>query len=104
MKKILPIIIIGILILSGLGAVALPDLEIKQEKMTLYFSQLFIQQKDNLAIGTGWNGNRYGCTCPMETGRLEQHNVRNRPRLHRKLPDDFPDKSLHHPKRPNHLK
>ena len=48
MKKILPIMIIGILILSGLGAVALPDLEIKQEKMTLCFSQLFIQQKDNL--------------------------------------------------------
>ena len=46
MKKTLPILIIGILILSGLGAVATTGEEIKQEKMTLSFSQLSIQEKD----------------------------------------------------------
>ena len=46
MKKTLPILIIGVLILSGLGAVATTGEEIKQEKMTLSFSQLSIQEKD----------------------------------------------------------
>ena len=46
MKKTLSILIIGVLILSGLGAVATTGEEIKQEKMTLSFSQLSIQEKD----------------------------------------------------------
>jgi hypothetical protein len=49
MKKTLSILIIGVLILGGLGAVATVATtgeEIKQEKMTLSFSQLSIQEKD----------------------------------------------------------
>ena len=46
MKKLLPIIIVGILIISGLGAVAATGEEIKQEKMTLSFSQLTIREEN----------------------------------------------------------
>jgi hypothetical protein len=46
MKKTLSILIIGVLIISGLGTVATIGEEIKQEKMTLSFSQLSIQEKD----------------------------------------------------------
>jgi hypothetical protein len=46
MNKLLPIIIVGILITSGLGAVATTGEEIKQEKMTLSFSQLTIHEEN----------------------------------------------------------
>jgi len=46
MNKLLPIIIVGILIISGLGAVATTGEEIKQEKMTLSFSQLTIREEN----------------------------------------------------------
>jgi len=47
MKKLLPTIIVVILILSGFGAVALQDKEIREEKMTLSFSQFSMKEKDN---------------------------------------------------------
>jgi len=47
MKKTLSILVIGILVISGLGAVATTCEEIKQEKMTLSFSQLSMQEKDD---------------------------------------------------------
>jgi len=49
MKKILSILILGVLILSvsGLGAVATTNEKIEQEKITLSFSQLLIQEKDD---------------------------------------------------------
>ena len=46
MKKILSILILGVLILSGLGSVATTNEKIEQEKMTLSFSQLLIHEKD----------------------------------------------------------
>ena len=46
MKKTLSILMIGVLILSGLGAVATNDEEIKQEKMTLSFNRPIIQDKE----------------------------------------------------------
>ena len=46
MRKILPIILVGILVLSGLGAVTVSSEEINQEKTTLLFSKLLIQEKD----------------------------------------------------------
>jgi len=50
MKKILSILIVGILLMVGLGAVALPSEKVKEEKMTLTFSQLTIDEKDNCVI------------------------------------------------------
>jgi Peptidase family C25/PKD domain len=47
MKKVLPTVIVGILILSGFGAVALQNKEIQEEKMTLSFSQFSMKEKDN---------------------------------------------------------
>jgi len=47
MNKLLPIIIVGILVISGLGAVATIGEETKQEKMTLSFSQLTIHEDGN---------------------------------------------------------
>jgi len=47
MKKILPILIVGVLLISGLGAVATPIGEYKHQKTSLSFSQLSIQEKDN---------------------------------------------------------
>ena len=46
-EKIILILIVGILVLSGFGAGALSDREIKQEKMTLSFSQLAINENNN---------------------------------------------------------
>jgi len=46
MKKILPLLVFAILILNGLAAVAFPD-EVSQEKMTLHFSQLAINENDD---------------------------------------------------------
>ncbi|MCK5031624.1 MAG: hypothetical protein KAR64_09165, partial [Thermoplasmatales archaeon] len=46
MKKILSMCIIVFLLISGFGAVAFPD-EIYQEKMTLHFSQLAINENNN---------------------------------------------------------
>ena len=46
MKKTVAIIVVGILIICGFGAVAFPD-GICQEKMTLYFSKLLINEDDN---------------------------------------------------------
>ena len=46
MKKILPIIIIGVLISGGLGAVATPVGEYKNQKTSSTFSQLLIQEKE----------------------------------------------------------
>jgi hypothetical protein len=42
MKKFLPLLVILVLFLSGLGAVALPNVEIKQENRKLSFSQLSV--------------------------------------------------------------
>ncbi len=50
MKKLLSTIILGILILSGFGTVALQDKEIQEEKMTLSFSQLSMKEKDNFVF------------------------------------------------------
>jgi len=47
MKKILPILIVGVLLISGLGAVATPVGEYKHQKTSLSFSQLSIQEKDD---------------------------------------------------------
>ncbi len=46
MKKIVSTVIVGFLIIGGLGAVAFPD-EVSQEKMTLHFSQLAINENNN---------------------------------------------------------
>jgi hypothetical protein len=46
MKKILPIIIVGVLISGGLGAVATPVGEYKNQKTSSTFSQLLIQEKE----------------------------------------------------------
>ena len=47
MNKLLSLYIMGILVLGGFGAVASPGEEIKEEKLTLSFSPLSIQDKDN---------------------------------------------------------
>ena len=47
MKKILSISIVGILLISGLGAVALSSEEVKEEKITVFFSQLSMKENDN---------------------------------------------------------
>jgi len=47
MNKIFSISMIGILLISGLGAVALSSEEVKEEKMTLYFSKLSMKERDN---------------------------------------------------------
>jgi len=46
MKKILSMCIVAVLLISGFGVVAFPD-EIYQEKMTLHFSQLTINENDD---------------------------------------------------------
>jgi len=46
MKRVLSIIVIGIVVISGFGAFAVPTLEIKQEKTTLYFSKLSVNEKN----------------------------------------------------------
>jgi len=45
LREILPILVVGILVLGGLGAVALP--EEKTEKLSLSFSQLSMHEKDD---------------------------------------------------------
>ncbi len=47
MEKIIPILIIGVLIISGLGAVATSVEENEHQKVSLSFSQLSIQEKDD---------------------------------------------------------
>ncbi len=47
MKKFIPILIVGILVLSGLGAVAQPAIEYTLEKVTLRFSEPIKQIEDN---------------------------------------------------------
>src|SRR4030042_5293549 len=47
MKKLTPIIIIGIVVLSGLGAVAQPITENTLEKVTLQFSEPSLQHQNN---------------------------------------------------------
>jgi len=47
MKKILLISIVGILLISGLGAAALSSEEIKEEKISVSFSQISMKEKDN---------------------------------------------------------
>ena len=45
MKKLLPILIVGILVISGLGAVALPNnatSELSEQSITIHFSNLII--------------------------------------------------------------
>ncbi len=47
MKKILPLLLIGILIISGFGAVAIPDSENTEQEITsITFSQPLLQEKD----------------------------------------------------------
>ncbi len=46
MKKIFIVLVIGFIIFSGFGAIALTDDELKQEKITLSFSQLSIQENE----------------------------------------------------------
>jgi hypothetical protein len=46
MKKILPIVIIGIFVLSGLGGVTVSCAETDYEKTTIYFSNLQINEKE----------------------------------------------------------
>ena len=51
MKKILSLVILGILIISGIGALATTGEEIKQEKMTLHFSQInIIEEKQYVKV------------------------------------------------------
>jgi len=50
MKKILSILIVGVILLGGLGAIALPSEKGKEEKMTISFSQLTMNEKDNCII------------------------------------------------------
>ena len=45
MKKLIPILIIGVLLISGLGAVATPERDLK--KVSMSFSNLLIQEKDD---------------------------------------------------------
>ena len=47
MKKNLTLLFVVLLILSGVGITALPAKEIKEEKMTLFFSQFLVNQKDD---------------------------------------------------------
>jgi len=47
MKKFTPIIVIGIVVLSGLGAVAQPVTENILEKVTLQFSEPSLQHQNN---------------------------------------------------------
>lgn len=47
MKKIIPILLVGVLVLSGLGAGAVHNEQIKQQRTTLSFSNLSIQEKDD---------------------------------------------------------
>ncbi len=44
MKKIIPLLIVGVLLISGLGAVATPERDVKQ--LSLSFSNLIIQETD----------------------------------------------------------
>ena len=46
MKKLFPIIIVGILVLSGLGAVALPNIETKEEKIIVSFSEPILRNEN----------------------------------------------------------
>ena len=48
MKKLIPLIIIGIVIISGLGAVALPENEYKTREIReiIHFSEPEIQEKE----------------------------------------------------------
>jgi len=46
MKKIVSTVIVGFLLISGFGAVAFPD-ETRQEKMTIHFSKLIINENSN---------------------------------------------------------
>lgn len=45
MKKLIPILIVGVLLISGLGAVATPERDLK--KVSMSFSNLLIQEKDD---------------------------------------------------------
>jgi len=47
MNKILPILIVGVLVIGGFGAIAFSDKKVKEEKMTLYFSKLSIKERDD---------------------------------------------------------
>jgi len=47
MEKILPLLAVGILVISGMGAVTVSSKELEQEKATLLFSKLSIQDKDD---------------------------------------------------------
>jgi len=50
MKKVLPTLIIVVLILSGIGAVAVQDKEIQEEIMVMSFSKLSVEEEDNYAF------------------------------------------------------
>jgi len=54
MKKILPIVIVGILVLSGLGAVAVPNFEVKHESKTqintISFSEITFEEKEDYLV------------------------------------------------------
>jgi len=50
MKKTIPILIVGVLLISGLGAVATPDGDVEQVTKSLFFSQLSINERDDRII------------------------------------------------------
>jgi len=50
MKKVLPTLIIIVLILSGIGAVAVQDKDIQEEIMIMSFSKLSMEEKENYAF------------------------------------------------------
>jgi len=53
MKKIIPIVIIGVLLISGLGAVAFPETEQKklEKEETIIFSELqIVEENDNIIV------------------------------------------------------
>ena len=59
MKKIIPIVVIGVLLISGLGAVAFPEIEQKKlgENETITFSELQIVEENDNVIVTIENAN-----------------------------------------------
>jgi hypothetical protein len=46
MKKFIPILIVGVLLISGLGAVATPQENVESEKLTVTFNQPIIQSEE----------------------------------------------------------
>ena len=53
MKKIIPIVVIGVLLISGLGAVAFPETEQKKlgKEETITFSELqIVEENDNIIV------------------------------------------------------